>query len=176
MTRQTCSVLHQVELIDVPARYHELFFMIDTCQANTMYSKIYSPNVLATGSSPKGANSYSVSSHQGVPFTAELASHLCSSYQHGADDSLGVALSDRYTLEILNYMERINKTSTATMQDLFDHYDPVAIHSTPGVRTDLFHRPLESVRITDFFGGATQVELTSLPEMQRTSGGLQLTF
>lgn len=41
-------------------RYHELFFMIDTCQANTMYSKIYSPNVLATGSSPKGENSYSV--------------------------------------------------------------------------------------------------------------------
>lgn len=40
--------------------YHELFFMIDTCQANTMYSKIYSPNVLATGSSPKGENSYSV--------------------------------------------------------------------------------------------------------------------
>lgn len=43
-------------------RYHELFFMIDTCQANTMYSKIYSPNVLATGSSPKGENSYSVRS------------------------------------------------------------------------------------------------------------------
>lgn len=73
-------------------------------------------------------------------------------------------------------MERINKTSTATMQDLFDHYDPVAIHSTPGVRTDLFHRSLDSVRITDFFGGATQVELTPIPEMQRTSGGLQLTF
>lgn len=42
-------------------RYHELFFMIDTCQANTMYSKIYSPNVLATGSSRKDQNSYSVS-------------------------------------------------------------------------------------------------------------------
>ena len=35
--------------------------MIDTCQANTMYSKIYSPNVLATGSSHKDQNSYSVS-------------------------------------------------------------------------------------------------------------------
>ena len=36
--------------------------MIDTCQANTMYSKFYSPNVLATGSSVLGENSYSVSS------------------------------------------------------------------------------------------------------------------
>ncbi|KAJ8693951.1 glycosylphosphatidylinositol anchor biosynthesis, variant 2 [Pleurotus ostreatus] len=42
-------------------RYNEIFFMIDTCQANTMYSKFYSPNVLATGSSVLGENSYSVS-------------------------------------------------------------------------------------------------------------------
>lgn len=34
--------------------------MIDTCQATTMYSKIYSPNVIATGSSQKDENSYSV--------------------------------------------------------------------------------------------------------------------
>lgn len=44
-----------------PFRYHEMFFMIDTCQANTMYSKIYSPNILATGSSMLGESSYSVS-------------------------------------------------------------------------------------------------------------------
>lgn len=49
-------------------RYHELFFMIDTCQANTMYSKIYSPNVLATGSSHKDQNSYSVSTLSASPF------------------------------------------------------------------------------------------------------------
>jgi phosphatidylinositol glycan class K len=34
--------------------------MIDTCQANTMYSRIVSPNVVATGSSEKDENSYSV--------------------------------------------------------------------------------------------------------------------
>lgn len=112
--------------------------MVDTCQANTMYSKIYSPHVLATGSSHKDENSYS----------------------HGTDDYLGVALSDRYTLEVLKYMENINKTSTTTMKDLFDSYDPSVIHSHPGVRTDLFSRPIDSVRITDFLGGVAQVELT----------------
>src|SRR5277367_3352667 len=43
------------------SRYNEIFFMIDTCQANTMYSKFYSPNILATGSSEIHENSYSVS-------------------------------------------------------------------------------------------------------------------
>ena len=46
-------------------RYNELLFMIDTCQANTMYSKIYSPNILATGSSELGENSLSVSLREG---------------------------------------------------------------------------------------------------------------
>jgi phosphatidylinositol glycan class K len=41
-------------------RYNEIFFMIDTCQANTMYSQFYSPNILATGSSKLDQNSYSV--------------------------------------------------------------------------------------------------------------------
>ncbi|PVU88994.1 hypothetical protein BB561_005618 [Smittium simulii] len=42
-------------------RYHEIFFMIDTCQANTMYKKLYSPNIVAAGSSGKGQDSFSVS-------------------------------------------------------------------------------------------------------------------
>jgi hypothetical protein len=49
------------ELVCELARYNKLFFMTDTCQANTLYKRIYSPNVLATGSSELGENSYSVS-------------------------------------------------------------------------------------------------------------------
>lgn len=139
-------------------RYNELFFMIDTCQANTMYSKIYSPNVLATGSSEKDENSYS----------------------HGTDENLGVALSDRFTLEVLNYMESINKTSTKTMKDLFDSFDPAVIHSHPGVRTDLLHRPIDSIRITDFFGGVAQVELdhtsAGIDSAALSGHGIQLTY
>src|SRR6185295_14048443 len=43
----------------VRPRYHEILFMIDTCQANTMYSKLYSPNIIATGSSELDQSSYS---------------------------------------------------------------------------------------------------------------------
>lgn len=37
--------------------------MVDTCQANTLYSKFYSPNIVATGSSAKDENSFSVRAH-----------------------------------------------------------------------------------------------------------------
>lgn len=120
-------------------RYHELFFMVDTCQANTLYTKIYSPNVLATGSSGKGQNSYS----------------------HGADFDLGVAMIDRFTNFVLEWMEGKDKTSEATMKDLFESYDRREIESDPGVRTDLYGRDVGEVKVTDFFGGVSQVDLTT---------------
>lgn len=33
------------------------------------------------------------------------------------------------------------------------------INSHPGVRTDLFHRPLHQTLVTDFFGGVAQAEV-----------------
>lgn len=38
-----------------------MFFVIDTCQASSMYDKMYSPNVLAVASSLVGEDSLSVS-------------------------------------------------------------------------------------------------------------------
>ncbi|RIA80606.1 peptidase C13 family-domain-containing protein [Glomus cerebriforme] len=119
-------------------RYHEVLFMIDTCQANTMYSQIYSPNILATGSSKLGENSYS----------------------HHMDTDIGVAVIDRFTYYNLEFLERVDMQSKATLQDLFNSYNPSFIHSTPGVRSDLFRRPLNKVLVTDFFGSVQNVELT----------------
>ena len=65
----------------VKRRYKEVLFMIDTCQASTMYRHIYSPNVIGVGSSKKGQSSYS----------------------HHADRQLGLTVIDRfthYTLEV----------------------------------------------------------------------------
>ncbi|GAA6050191.1 hypothetical protein JCM3770_000446 [Rhodotorula araucariae] len=119
-------------------RYNEILFMVDTCQANTLYSKFYSPNILATGSSEKDQNSYS----------------------HHADNDIGVAVTDRYTHHVLTFLESINKTSQVPIQNLFDTFSHEIIRSTPGVRSDLFHRPLNETLLTDFFGGVSQVELS----------------
>ncbi|EJU02241.1 hypothetical protein DACRYDRAFT_66292 [Dacryopinax primogenitus] len=121
-------------------RYNELFFMVDTCQANTMYTKFYSPNILATGSSELKENSYS----------------------HHNDADIGVAVIDSFTHYILQYMEGQNSTSKTTLQDLFATYDPVRIKSHAGVRSDLYHRPLDQVRITDFLGAVSKVDVLPL--------------
>ncbi|KAJ4371510.1 glycosylphosphatidylinositol anchor biosynthesis [Neocucurbitaria cava] len=123
-------------------RYHELLFMIDTCQANTMYSKFYSPNILATGSSEIDQSSYS----------------------HHADNDVGVAVIDRYTYYNLEFLETQvrDPTSKLTMGDLFDSYDEEKIHSHAGIRYDLFEGGEQAARnrkVMDFFGNVQNVEV-----------------
>ncbi|KAI8960788.1 peptidase C13 family-domain-containing protein [Daldinia sp. FL1419] len=123
-------------------RYHEILFMIDTCQANTMYSKLYSPNIIATGSSELDQSSYS----------------------HHADNDVGVAVIDRYTYYNLEFLESEVKdlSSKKTIGDLFDSYNYEKIHSNAGVRYDLFRGGAEAARsrlLTDFFGNIQNVEV-----------------
>ncbi|KAK0101900.1 glycosylphosphatidylinositol anchor biosynthesis [Cadophora gregata] len=123
-------------------RYHELLFMIDTCQANTMYSKFYSPNIIATGSSEIDQSSYS----------------------HHADNDVGVAVIDRYTYYNLDFLETQVRepSSKQTLGDLFDSYDESKIHSNPGVRWDLFPSGEQGGRdrlVMDFFGNVQNVEV-----------------
>jgi phosphatidylinositol glycan class K len=125
-------------------RYHELLFMIDTCQANTMYSKFYSPNIIATGSSEIDQSSYS----------------------HHADNDVGVAVIDRYTYYNLDFLETQVREpgSKQTLADLFDSYDESKIHSHPGVRWDLFPGGEAGGRerlVMDFFGNVQNVEVSS---------------
>lgn len=123
-------------------RYHELLFMIDTCQANTMYSKFYSPNIIATGSSEIDQSSYS----------------------HHADNDVGVAVIDRYTYYNLDFLESQvrEKSSKQTIGELFDSYDEAKIHSRPGYRWDLFPGGEQGGRerlVMDFFGNVQNVEV-----------------
>lgn len=123
-------------------RYNEMLFMIDTCQANTMYSRFYSPNIIATGSSEIDQSSYS----------------------HHADNDVGVAVIDRYTYYNLDFLETQVRepSSKKTLADLFDSYDESKIHSHPGVRWDLFRGGEEEGRkrlVMDFFGNVQNVEV-----------------
>lgn len=116
-------------------RYREIFFMIDTCQANTMYERIYSPNILSVGLS-------------------RLDESL---YLHHSDLEVGVAVIDRFTYYTLEFLEQIEKNSLATMDTLFAEFTFENVHSHPGIRTDLFARDVASVRLTDFFGNVQEV-------------------
>jgi hypothetical protein len=83
---------------------------------------------------------------------------------------LGVAVIDRYTHVVLNFLEGINKTSHATLQDLFNRYSFEDFRSNAGVRTDLYPRRPDSVRLTEFFGGVAEVDTESISATIESAG------
>jgi phosphatidylinositol glycan class K len=64
---QDSEEISDIELADVmeqmwqKKRYNNMLFMIDSCQAQSMFLKFYSPNILAVASSKVGEDSLSVS-------------------------------------------------------------------------------------------------------------------
>jgi len=74
-------------------RYHEIFFMVDTCQSQSMFQLFYSPNILAVGSSHVGEDSLS----------------------HHVDPAIGVYIIDRYTYYALEFLESVKPDSQHTM-------------------------------------------------------------
>jgi len=117
-------------------RYHEMLLIVDTCQAASMYEKLYSPNVLAAGSSLVGEDSLS----------------------HHVDNTIGVYIIDRYTYFILDFLQRVYPDSNRTLQEFLDACPRYKCHSTVGVREDLYPKSPKHVRITDFLGSVRNVD------------------
>jgi hypothetical protein len=61
LTARSLRSCHIRTTLTCHPRFNKLLYVVDTCQANTMFSKFYSPNIISTGSSSLGENSYSVS-------------------------------------------------------------------------------------------------------------------
>ncbi|XP_039262778.2 GPI-anchor transamidase-like [Styela clava] len=122
-------------------RYNELLFIIDTCQAVSMYRRVYSPNVVAIGSSQIGEDSLS----------------------HHIDPAIGVYVIDRFTYYLLEFLERITPSSKKNINQLFKVCPRELCISTPGYWTSKeFNRPLNNVLITDFFGSVRSVQVNDL--------------
>ncbi|XP_041370225.1 GPI-anchor transamidase-like [Gigantopelta aegis] len=140
---QDAEEVSNVELADAfeqmwqKRRYHELFFMIDTCQAESMLQKFYSPNILGVASSKIGEDSLS----------------------HHVDPALGVYVIDRYTYHALEFLERVKPGGKQTMADFLKVCPKHQCISTVHVRQDLFKRNLAKVPLTDFFGSVRNVEI-----------------
>jgi phosphatidylinositol glycan class K len=123
-------------------RYRELLFLADTCDAASLHAEFHSPGLLAMASAKAGQNSYSL--------------------VH--DTQIGVPIIDRFTAHVLAFLNRVNHSSPATLQHLFHSLDPATISSDPVLRADLFPRPLEKVRVTEFFG--EQIPMHVTPEIR----------
>jgi phosphatidylinositol glycan class K len=142
---QDSEEITNVELADafqqmwVKKRYNEIFFMIDTCQAASMFQLFYSPNILSVASSLVGEDSLS----------------------HHVDPAIGVYIIDRYTYYALEFLERVEPDSKRTMGEFMEVCPKRVCISTVGRRTDLFARDPYTVPITDFFGSVRKVDLSS---------------
>ncbi|XP_033643657.1 GPI-anchor transamidase-like isoform X1 [Asterias rubens] len=133
------ELAHAFEQMWQKKRYHEVLYIIDTCQAVSMFQLFYSPNILSVGSSQVGEDSLS----------------------HHVDPAIGVYVIDRYTYYALEFLEKVSPNSKKSMADFFQVCPQQVCRSTPGIRTDLFRRDIKTVPITDFFGSVRNVELSS---------------
>lgn len=132
------DVADAVQQMHEKGRYNEVLLIVETCQAATLYSRIHSPNVLACASSIKGESSYS----------------------YLTDTDVGLSLMDRYTYVTLDFFERVDINSALTMDQLFSIYRYDQLESHFVYSTELFGRPLNKVRVTDFFGSVSVVKQT----------------
>ena len=135
---QSQDLADAFQIMYTQKRYNEILFMIDTCQAATLYSYITAPNIIGIGSSVKDESSYS--------------------YMN--DQSLGISLVDRFTHHTLRFFERGIKTQNTKLLTLFNSYSFKQLHSTAKWDFINFKRNKNSVKITDFFSAVTYVDLS----------------
>jgi len=130
-----------LEQMHIAKRYNEILLVVDTCQAATLYSKIYSPNIIAISSSLKGEDSLS----------------------HHADTASGVFVIDRFTYYLLNFLETIEQGDTSkTMTDLFKICPKHQCISTANHQVFDFQRDVNKVPVVDFFSGVRKIKRTEI--------------
>ncbi|VDL89198.1 unnamed protein product [Schistocephalus solidus] len=130
---QDDSELSSDELADVINQmFNQLIHITDTCQAESMGKKIYSPNVITIGSSRIGEDSYS----------------------HHLDSTIGVYVADRYSYHALRFFN-LNCSSILIYSSICPFSE---CHSHVAARTDLFPRNPKEVLVTDFFSSNHHIQ------------------
>jgi phosphatidylinositol glycan class K len=118
-------------------RYNEVLLIVDTCQAESLSQKLYSPNILGIGSSKVGEDSLS----------------------HHGDPTIGVYVIDRYTYYALEFLEKVEIDSDKSLGQFLGVCPKRVCISTVSVRKDLFRRDPNKVPLIDFFGNVPHVKL-----------------
>mmetsp|Transcript_1849 Transcript_1849/g.4824 ORF Transcript_1849/g.4824 Transcript_1849/m.4824 type:complete len:365 (-) Transcript_1849:629-1723(-) len=114
-------------------RYNELMLVVETCEASTMWRRVYSPRILGLASSALGEKSYS----------------------HHASSELGVSVIDRFTFHFLTFVEKYvpGIHSHALLQDLFDFVRAKPLHSTAVMKGDSdVSQQNRDAHVVDFLG------------------------
>ncbi|VUZ53034.1 unnamed protein product [Hymenolepis diminuta] len=139
---QDDNELSSVELADVinqmwlRRRYNEILLITDSCQAESMGSMVYSPNVITVGSSKIGEDSFA----------------------HHFDTTIGVFVADRYSYYALQFLEKLNHESKKGIMEFLNLCSFDMCKSTVMYRTDLLVSKPQNVLVTDFFSSTHHIE------------------
>lgn len=119
-------------------RYNELLFVVDTCQAGTMFKRFNGlRNIIAVASSMKDENSYA----------------------HGTRSDIGLAVSDRFTRFLYEYLKS-DDAEDITLREVFQRAQSPQVRQylMSTVQVDWSNygdgRKLSDVKVGDFFANA----------------------
>ena len=102
-----------INVMHAKGLYRNLWMVIDTCQASSLFGYITAPNVFMLASSRVGESSYS----------------------HRANGALGVSIIDRMTRKLVQFMGTLSSNDSRTVQNLIEFLDPIDIRSTPSLQS-----------------------------------------
>lgn len=115
-------------------RFQNLFWIADTCQAETLQNDFYTEGILGLGSSAAHENSYS----------------------HHVDYDIGVAIIDRFTFYSLKLFEGLSTDSNISVFEFVNTLQYNQLHSHPTLRTDLFRGDVRQTKLSFFLANDVQ--------------------
>jgi phosphatidylinositol glycan class K len=125
-------------------RYNEILFVADTCQAESLSSRLDSPNIIGVGSSKTGQDSLA----------------------REGDPTIGLAIIDHFTYRALAFLENQNETtaSKTKLQKFFEICPGESCISTVTVRKDLYKRDPSKVPLSDFFANKHKFYVSNIDD------------
>ena len=119
-------------------RYKEVLLVVDTCQASTFAHHIDAPGIYTLTSSVRDENSYA----------------------YETDSDLAMAVVDRFTYSMVEYLEKKGKgkgkgKARASLQDLAHSFDRRFLYSTTTLQVSPgSHRTPRDIELADFFSSS----------------------
>lgn len=116
-------------LMEKNQKYKKILFIVDTCEAHSLFKKIKSSNIIGISSSRSKESSYSYHNNR----------------------ILGLAVIDQLSFYIQSFMKGISNKSEDTLQDLFLYLKKQTMSSIPGLYVSPNTESPDKIKLISFF-------------------------
>lgn len=128
-------------------RYGRMLFIVDTCQAESLFAGLTAPDVITVASSKTGAQcALACFHHRRFQPTGE------NSYSYVNDDTIGLTVVDRVTYFLLHKLQTMEPQSTLSVLALIDWLRCVLVLTNQHCHSSCTH---QGAATWEHAGGAT---------------------